>query len=205
MNELAKDHCADPSLETWLGRRQAYSLMAGSCSAADAKCLHEIRENKEYKELGLTWEEFCRQRVGMSRSNADLIIRQWKELGPTYFTLHQLTGVTADEYRAIRGAVEDGSLRWRDATIPIQAEQAPRLLEAVREPAPPPPPRSPKPPQGAEGEASPYRVAEEALVGAHAAIKRLRQHGPAPAEHQRLDGLISTLALEMRLISRLSG
>jgi hypothetical protein len=201
MNENT-DHQA---LGTWLGRRQAYSVIAGTCSAADAKCLHEMRESKAYRTSGLTWDDFCKQHVGMHRSKVDQLIRYFSEFGPTYFTLHQLTGVTADEYRAIHGAIEDGSLRWRDATIPIQAEHAPRLLEAVRELAPPPSPRGPKPPQGAEEGASPYRVAEEALVGAHAAIKRLRQHRPAAAEHQRLDGLISTLALEMRLIARLPG
>ncbi|HUI80868.1 MAG TPA: hypothetical protein VLY24_23240 [Bryobacteraceae bacterium] len=40
----------DPSqafdLGTWLGRKQAFGLMAGKCSAADAECLRNIREQK---------------------------------------------------------------------------------------------------------------------------------------------------------------
>jgi hypothetical protein len=55
----------------WLGRREAFSLVAGRCSAADAKCLRELRESKKYKELGLTWEECCKQKVGTCRSVAD--------------------------------------------------------------------------------------------------------------------------------------
>jgi hypothetical protein len=30
----------------WVGRRQAFALVAGSCSAADAEILFEIREKK---------------------------------------------------------------------------------------------------------------------------------------------------------------
>jgi len=44
-------------LGTWLGRRQAFSIVAGRCSAADAQCLRELRESKRYKGLGLTWEQ----------------------------------------------------------------------------------------------------------------------------------------------------
>jgi hypothetical protein len=29
---------------TWLGRRQAFSIVAGRCSAADAQCLRELCE-----------------------------------------------------------------------------------------------------------------------------------------------------------------
>ena len=40
-------------LGTWLGRRQAFAVMAGRCSAADAKCLRELRDTKKYKSSGL--------------------------------------------------------------------------------------------------------------------------------------------------------
>jgi hypothetical protein len=192
----------DQNLGAWLGRRQAYSLIAGTCSAADAKCLHQLRETRAHKRLGLTWEDFCKQRIGMSRSLVDQIIRQWTEFGPTYFTLHQITGVTADEFRAIRGSIEDGTLRWRDDAIPIQAEQAPRLLEAVRDLAPPPM-RNPKPPAGAEDGPTPYLVAEEALRDAHIAIQGLYDRRPAPEDQRRLVDMITTLSMEMQLISHL--
>ena len=206
MNEIlraAPDQPDEVELGEWLGRRQAYSLVAGTCSAADARCLNEIRENRKYKRLNLTWEEFCKQRLGMHRATADEIIRRYREFGPTYFTLHQITGVTAEEYRAIHGAIEDGSLRWREGAIPIQAEHAPRLLEAVRELAPPPPPRNPAPPPGAGDGPTPYRVAEEALQDAHVAVRRLRGCRVSADDRRRLEELISTLSMEMRLISHL--
>ena len=185
---------------TWLGRRQAYSLIAGTCSAADAKCLHELRESRAHKRAGLTWEEFCKQRVGMCRSAVDQIIRQWKELGPSYFTLHQITGITADEFRSISEAIEDGSLRYRDGTIPIQPEQAPRLLEAVRELAPPHP-RNPKPPAGADDGPTPYLLAESALKDAYSHIKALHDFRISQEDQRLLNDLILALSVEMRLIS----
>ena len=199
--DITKQH-DDLRLGEWLGRRQAYSLVAGNCSAADAKCLAEMRQEKLYKRLQMTWEDFCKQRLGMHRTKADEIIRQWKEFGATYFTLHQITGVSPDEYRAIRGAIEDGSLRYSGGAIPIQAEQAPLLLEAVRELAPAP---APKPKPAEEGYTpSPYRIAKEALVDARLAIKKLRDCGIADEDHHELQELITTLSLEMRLIARLS-
>jgi hypothetical protein len=196
MTEITKE---DFALGEWIGRRQAYSLVAGTCSAADAKCLAEIREGKQYRRLGLTWEEFCKQRIGMHRTNVDQIIRQFTEFGATYFTLHQITGITADEYRAIRGAIADGSLRYCDDVIPIEAEHAPRLLEAVRELAPPM--RNPKQQAGANDGPTPYLLAEHALHDAHTRIKALRDFRLSAEDRQNLDDLITTLSMEMRLLT----
>src|SRR5215471_21117510 len=63
------------ALGTWVGRRPAFSMVAGSCSAADAKCLQTIR--KENRALGLTWEQLCKEQLGISRSTADQIIRDF--------------------------------------------------------------------------------------------------------------------------------
>jgi hypothetical protein len=43
-------------LGTWVGRRQAFGLIANKCSAADAECLKQIRESKSYKSVAATWE-----------------------------------------------------------------------------------------------------------------------------------------------------
>jgi hypothetical protein len=201
MNEVLKPDAGqsqDVELGEWLGRRQAYSLVAGTCSAADAKCLNEIRENKKYKRLGLNWEDFCKQRLGMHRATADEIIRQFREFGAAYFTLRQITGVTPDEYRVIRGQIEDGSLQWRDGSIPIQAEQAPRLLEAVRDLAPPPM-KNPKPPAGADDGPTPILLAEEALLEAEVQIKKLSKFRVSYEDRQRISDLISKLSIEMQL------
>lgn len=135
-------------LGTWLGRRQAFSIVAGRCSAADAQCLRELRESKQYKKLGLTWEACCKQKAGISRSSADEIIRNLDEFGPDYFVIAQVTGISAKEYRRIRGAVANHTLLHAGEEIPIAVENAPRLVAAVealhREaaslPAPPPDP-----------------------------------------------------------------
>ena len=118
-------------LGKWLGRRQAFSLVAGRCSAADAKCLRELRESKTYKLLGLTWEECCKQRVGICRSVADRIIQNLEEFGPDYFAIAQVTGISADEYRRIGGSVSHHALLHAGEEIPIELENAPRLIAAV--------------------------------------------------------------------------
>jgi hypothetical protein len=55
------------ALGTWLGRHQAFALLASKCSAADAECLREIHDNKYYKAIGLSWEEFCSRHAGVDR------------------------------------------------------------------------------------------------------------------------------------------
>lgn len=118
-------------LGTWLGRRQAFSLVAGRCSAADAKCLRELRESKKYKLVGLTWEEVCKQRLGICRSVADQVIRSLEEFGPDYFVTAQVTGISANEYRRISGSVSNHKLLYAGEEIPIEMENAPRLVEAI--------------------------------------------------------------------------
>jgi hypothetical protein len=115
----------------WLGRRQAFSLLTGRCSAADAECLRELRASKKYRELGLTWDQVCKQHLGISRPAADKIIHQIEEFGPEYFVLSQVTGITPDEYRRIAGAVSNHALLHAGEEIVIRVDNAPRLAEAV--------------------------------------------------------------------------
>lgn len=118
-------------LGKWLGRRQAYSIMAGRCSVADAQCLRELRESKKYKALGLNWEDCCKQRVGIPRSSAEVIIRHLEEFGPDYFVIAQVTGMTASEYRRIQGSIRNHALIHAGEEIPIQVENAQQLIAAV--------------------------------------------------------------------------
>ena len=74
-----KDEAFD--LGTWVGRKQAFALVAGRCSAADAEILFEIREKKLFQIMDPNWEEFCANRLGFTRGYADRMIRQFKELG----------------------------------------------------------------------------------------------------------------------------
>jgi hypothetical protein len=120
-------------LGTWMGRKQAFSLMAGRCSAADAECIRKLRGDRTYRTLGLNWDRFCRERLGISRSNADSIVRQLEEFGPAFFTLAQIMHITADEYRRISSAVSGEKLLHAGEEIPIEAENAPRLAAAIED------------------------------------------------------------------------
>jgi len=118
-------------LGAWMGRKQAFASLAGRCSAADAECLRQIREQKRYRALNMNWEQFCKQRVGVSYNTVDKIIRRLEEFGPAYFLLVQATGITDNEYRRISSAVKEKKLLHAGEEIPIIAENAPKLAAAV--------------------------------------------------------------------------
>ena len=120
-------------LGMWLGRRQAFALVAGRCSAADAECIREVRRNKRYRALQMTWEQFCEERLGITCMTANKIVRQLEEFGPEFFTLAQLTRVTPEEYRRLNVAVRGHALLHAGEEIPIDAENGPRLAAAIEE------------------------------------------------------------------------
>ena len=118
-------------LGAWLGRKQAFTLLAGRCSAATVVCLRKIREGKRYRALGLTWEDFCRQRAGVSRAWADKVIQQLEQLGPAWFELSSVTRITPDQFRQIADAVTDEGLSYAGENIGITPENAPLLAQAI--------------------------------------------------------------------------
>ena len=118
---------------TWVGRKQAFAELAGRCSAATAECLRQARDRKSYRALHITWEEFCRERMGISRVTAEKIIQRLEEFGPAYFILAQASGITPEQYRRISSAVQDQKLLHAGEEIPITPENAPRLAVAVEE------------------------------------------------------------------------
>jgi len=118
-------------LGTWLGRRQAFSAIAGRCSAADAECLREIRQGRQYRSLHLSWEEFCRRHLGISRVAADRIVRHLEEFGPAYFQLNSITRITAEDYRRIRGAVTPDGVQHEGRAIALIPENAAQVTDAV--------------------------------------------------------------------------
>jgi hypothetical protein len=120
-------------LGTWIGRRQAFAAIAGSCSAADAESLRQVRNRKQYRALGMSWKEFCQERVGIDRKTAEQIIHRLEEFGPQYFTLAQVTGVTPEQYRRLAASVSEKGLLYAGEAIPIAAENASRLSAAVEE------------------------------------------------------------------------
>ena len=120
------------NLGKWLGRHQAFGLIANQCSAGDAECLRIMRENDEYKVLGLTWEEFCIGHVGVSRSYADRLIQHLEEFGTNYFRLAEVMQISAETYRLIADSVGDAGMEFNGQNIPINRENRRKIQAAVR-------------------------------------------------------------------------
>jgi hypothetical protein len=118
-------------LGIWLGRKQAFSAVAGRCSAADAECLRQIRESKAYRSLDLTWDQFCKEKVGVTRPVVDKTIRQPEEFGPAFFQLASILRITAEEYRGIAGSVVEEGVLYEGEKIAISVENTSRLAQAV--------------------------------------------------------------------------
>ena len=119
------------SLGTWIGRRQAFGLIANRCTAADAECLKAMRDTGEYKKLGLTWEQFCKEHAGVSRVYADRLIRHLDEFGTNYFRLAELVQISSDTYRLIAGSVSGDGVAFDGEKIPLVRENRQKLLRAV--------------------------------------------------------------------------
>lgn len=120
------------NLGSWLGRHQAFNLIANRCSAADAECLRTIRTTGEYKRLGISWDQFCKQHAGVSRSYADRLIGYLEEFGANYFRLSELMQISAETYRLIAGSVSEDGVEFEGERIPMNEENRSRLVAAVQ-------------------------------------------------------------------------
>ena len=146
MDELKIDN---PSFDlgTWLGRIQAFRLVASRCSVADIECLAEIYDKKLYRILDMTWERFSVEYLGITSRWAETLIRRLKQLGPGFFKLNNFTRIKPADYLLISGAVTEQGLAYGGEIIPLEAEHAAELALAVealrRDNAPEPPPVDP--------------------------------------------------------------
>jgi hypothetical protein len=116
-----------------MGQTKAFTRIAARCSAAKAEALAMIHENKAYKMLGMNWERFCQERLGIDRRVADQHIRNLKEFGPLYFDLGQLIPLTPARYRAIAPSLGEKGLEFQGEMIAFTEKNAPRLTAAVSE------------------------------------------------------------------------
>jgi hypothetical protein len=62
-------------LSVILGQNQAWSLMAGRCTAVQAETLWRIRDQRWYRCSTTTWREFCTESLKISGAEADRAIR----------------------------------------------------------------------------------------------------------------------------------
>ena len=119
------------NLGAWLGRHQAFGMIANRCSAADAECLKAIRDGGEYKQLGLTWEQFCVKHAGVSRSYAEKQIHCLEEFGANYFRLSEVMPISPATYRLIAASVSEEGLESDGERIPLAREHREKLATAV--------------------------------------------------------------------------
>jgi len=120
-------------LGTWVGKRQAFGLIANKCSAADAECLKQIRHSRNYLSVANTWEEFCPRYLGLSRAQADRLIHQLEEFGAAYFELAKIVRIPDVAYKtAIAAAISGHAIEFHGQKIPICAENGSRIAEAVK-------------------------------------------------------------------------
>jgi hypothetical protein len=116
----------------WVGRQQAFAVIANRCSAAQALCLKQVRENRLYEKLALTWEEFCKEYAGISRETADRLIRQHEEFGEAYFRLSEIARISPETYRQISSQVSDEGLEIDGRKLALTAENAPKIRAAIQ-------------------------------------------------------------------------
>ena len=116
-----------------LGQTQAFGLVAGKCSAAQAAGLKRLREEKLYRRFARSWEEFCPTHLNMCRKEADRTISLLDEFGPDYFDISALTRISPETYRAIAPAVKDGALHFKGEAIPLKPENSRKVSAAVSE------------------------------------------------------------------------
>jgi hypothetical protein len=123
----------DLELGQWLGRREAFGLIAGRCSAADIECLRRIRDEKMYRNRAHNWDQFCTEQIGASRRRVDQSIRHLEEFGPAFFHAAQLTRITAEEFRAIAPDVSAEGVRLDGEVIAFVPEERRRVAAAIAE------------------------------------------------------------------------
>ena len=119
----------------WVGRQQAFAVIASKASAAQAQCLKQVKGDRLFEKLGITWEEFCLSHVGLSRQSADRLIQQYEEFGEAYFKLSELARISPQTFRQIADSVDDETITMNGEEIALVPENAPRIragLDALR-------------------------------------------------------------------------
>jgi hypothetical protein len=118
-------------LNRWLGRREAFGLMAGRCSAADVECMKRIRDSKLYLGRADSWPDFCLKYLHMGKSNANRLIALLEKFGAEYFHITQITRISPADYGQIAPAVTPEGIAANGEIIPLTPENSDRIATAV--------------------------------------------------------------------------
>jgi hypothetical protein len=114
------------------GRAQAFALIASRCSADQALTLKQLKESRAFEKFGLTWDDFCRNHVGLSRSQADRIIARLDEFGEAYFRLARFARISDEAFREVAPQVTAESIDIEGEPIPLTPRNAPKIRAAIR-------------------------------------------------------------------------
>ncbi|MBZ5729287.1 MAG: hypothetical protein LAP87_30470 [Acidobacteriia bacterium] len=130
-NSLPQEAGAAVDLGRWLGRREAFGLMAGRCSAAEVESLRRIREQKAYQQVARNWSEFCTRHLKIHRRTVDRAIGYLQEFGPAFFHITQLTHISAKDYRAIARHVCEEGVNADGNVVALLPENSEKLSAAI--------------------------------------------------------------------------
>jgi hypothetical protein len=120
-------------LGTWLGRGQAFGVIANGCTAAQAECLRQISESSSYKQTGLSWDDFCTEYVGLTRPRVDDLIRNLKEFGQAFFDLSNVVRISPQAYRRVASKIKNQSIEIGTELVPIVPENAAKIRRAINQ------------------------------------------------------------------------
>ena len=119
-------------LGSWIGLQQAFAVVTGSCSAARAQCLKQVRDSKMLDDLGFTWDDFCKDYAGLSRQHADHLIQQYAEFGDAYFRLSEIARVSSRTYRQIAAHVDGETIEIDGEKLALTPANASRIRAAIQ-------------------------------------------------------------------------
>ena len=131
--EVSKPDGASVHLGRLLGRREAFSLIAGRCSAAEAESLRRLRDEKLYVGFARSWEEFCEQELKASRRSINRLIGYLEEFGPQYFDVVQMTRISPQQYRAIAAHVNEAGVNLNGEVVALLPDNRQKVADAVSE------------------------------------------------------------------------
>jgi len=114
-----------------IGQNQAFGLIAGRCSAAQAETLRRLREEEKYKRVSPRWRDFCAQYLKINGKEADRIIQYFEEFGSQFFEVSQLTRISPETYREIAPSIQDGKLHLDGEAIELIEGNAAKVSAAV--------------------------------------------------------------------------
>src|SRR5258708_1269855 len=116
-----------------LGQNQAFGMIAGRCTPAQAAAFRRLREEKLYKHCTPHWNDFCANYLKISKTQADHTIRLLEEFGNGYFELSQIMRISPETYRAIGPAVKGGALHFKGEAIAFDEGNVQKLAAALAE------------------------------------------------------------------------